>query len=59
VSPICGVFQGPDSADLSHGHSNQWLPSHRRSQGIDNNQEIHHSVTIDIGDSHGEPETGT
>ena len=60
VSPIFGVFQGPDSAELPRGHSKQWLmPRHQRSEGIDNNQEIHDSVPINIGALHGEPETGT
>lgn len=60
VPRLFGVLQQTNSGELSSDHSRQWLlPIHRRSEGIENNQEIQDSVSINIGVSHHEPETGT
>ncbi|ONK56704.1 uncharacterized protein A4U43_C10F11870 [Asparagus officinalis] len=57
--PLSDMFEVPPEFEVLHEqnntehtdeHSNQWLlPSHRRSEGIESNQETRDSVSINIG----------
>lgn len=53
ASPVFGVLQETDDTGLPRDLSNPWLlPSHRESERLENNHEIHDSVSIDFGLSH-------